>query len=253
MMTFLWAWLVGACIGSFISAFSYRYPRGLDWVKRRSFCPSCESPLKAASLVPVFSWIVQAGKCRHCRINIPLRYPLLELGCGALAVWHLWLWPMGGGFWPIGLLVLLLAWVLVAESLIDLEFTILPDALQLITLGIGLVYVAVNPHQPGWVDGVIGMGAGLGMGLLLHYGYFWLRNHHGLGFGDVKLFAIAGLWMGWQGLPVFFFMAGLFGVVFGLLWRMATGSRYFPFGPALAAAWLAVLWMQAKGMLTFVY
>jgi leader peptidase (prepilin peptidase)/N-methyltransferase len=230
--------IFGLVMGSFITALSWRLPRGEDWIKNPSHCPACTHRLGVADLFPVLSWLLSNGRCRHCKVEVSVRYPATELTSAALAALPVWLFgltPLAGWLVALGLLLLLL-------SIIDLEHGILPNELNL-SLGImGLAY-AFQQHHP-WQDIAINAVLGLLLGLGLKYGYMALRKRDGLGLGDVKFLAAAGPWLMLEAWAPFLFLSGLFGVILGLIWQKHHGQGTFPFGPALCAALYMVVLAQ---------
>ncbi|CAA6605602.1 Type 4 prepilin-like proteins leader peptide-processing enzyme [Rhodospirillaceae bacterium LM-1] len=222
--------LYGLATGSLAGALSYRLPRRQPVIFDRSRCTSCGATLGARDLIPVLSWLLAKGRCRHCKAPVSSRYLWIELAVTALFLAALALAPnlwaaVCLAFLGAGLVVLIVA---------DLEARILPDPIQA-----GLALLALGwqaSTQAEWQDMILGGGLGLGVGLLLRLSYLALKKRHGLGMGDVKFLGVAGLWLGLAALPSFLLLAGLLGVAFGLVWRLATGNKVFPFGPALAAA-----------------
>lgn len=227
------AFVLGACIGSFITLVTYRLPREERIGATRSRCPQCSTALGAVDLVPVVSWMAGRGRCRHCRARISPRYPLTEFAAGlgaALLVWH------GGVSWETVALVGLW-WCIVAIIVTDLEHYIILDEVQLAAAGFGVLY--------GWATGAewgaIGLAAftGLAIGLGLKYGFLFLRQKDGLGMGDVKFLFVAGIWLA---APLDFvpylFYSGLLGILSAVGWKLLGFGERFPFGPALALALL---------------
>ena len=228
--------LLGLVLGSFVTMLSWRLPRGLNPAGTHSHCPKCGHDLGLRDLVPLLSWLSSGGRCRHCGAAIGWRYPAIEAVMAGLALLVAWRF---GPSW-MGLSVLALATVLLAEAVIDLEHGIIPDVLQLAAAALGLVALGLNDA---WAEGGIGAALGLGIGLVLRYGFRAVRGRHGLGLGDVKFLGVAGLWLGAAWLPAFFVVSGLAGAVLGLAWRRLGRGATFPFGPALAAGLMAlVLW-----------
>lgn len=231
---FVWMMLTmaGLSLGSFISAASYRIPRGEDMVRARSRCTRCQTTLDVKSLIPLFSWLWYRAKCRFCRAPVSWRYPLTEiLACLILFIscaLYAPQWVEAGLVAAIGLTLLCLA-------IIDLEHRILPDKLQFILAALvgGLVFLS-GVETLAWhalAGGVLFLfGAGL------HYGYPLIRGREGLGWGDVKFFAVSGLLLGFAPLPLFLFLSGIGGIVTGVLWKCYRKDPLFPFGPALCVA-----------------
>jgi leader peptidase (prepilin peptidase)/N-methyltransferase len=226
----LLALALGAIFGSFASAAIYRLPRGIPLGLERSRCPACQTALGLSDLVPLFSWLLSRGRCRHCFASIPIRYPLIE-ACSALLFVAAWLVA------PTLLAAILLALfslALLIEAVIDLEFGILPDKVQIFLLPLGIGYRWEVDWAP--LDMGLGFAVGLMASLALKYGFLLVTKRDGLGWGDIKLIAIAGAVLGLSGLIAFFILSGVLGVALGLAWRKFHGAGAFPFGPALAAA-----------------
>jgi len=235
-------WVLGLVLGSFISALTYRLPRGKSWVRDRSHCPHCGKPLSLSSLVPLFSFLWQKGRCAHCHTVISWRYPLIELASALMLVGHYLLWQDITTWLYFSMLSL----VLLAMLVVDLEEMYLPDGLQLSTFLLGVLFhlQTMGPIAP-YLATAMGAGA---TGLFLRYGYYSLRKTHGLGLGDVKFFTVAGLWLGWEWMGFFFFLSGVLGVLFGLVWQRVKQGPVFPFGPALILALIACLIFKQHGL-----
>lgn len=225
--------VLGACIGSFITLITHRLPRDETIGATRSKCPSCSTVLRIPDLVPVFSWLATRGKCRTCRTPVGIRYPLTEIASAlgaALIVSHL------GVGWQ-ALAVCGLWWCIVAIIVTDLEHYIILDEVQ---VAIGLFGILYGwSLQTGWSSMAIGAAAGLAIGLTLKYGFLALRHKDGLGMGDVKFLAVAGIWLADAAnfIP-FLFFSGVLGILSGIAWKMLGQGERFPFGPALALALL---------------
>jgi leader peptidase (prepilin peptidase)/N-methyltransferase len=238
--------LVGLALGSFATAAVYRIPRDLSlWKKSKSFCTSCNTPLGPRDLVPLLSYMLQRGKCRHCAAPIGRRYPAIELSTVILS---LLFYTQAAG--PLdALLLCVTAMLLVALAAIDLEWKLLPDVLTLPVALCGLAYVSI--------DGADAVVSAL-IGGVLYGGLLWLagwavsrwRGVAALGFGDVKLIAAFGIWLGMSGdsLAIFMILTGASGVGLALLWpRLSKAGddpdlppKAFPFGPALILAFVAL-------------
>ena len=234
-LALLGAPVAGLVFGSFASLAGYRLPRAQGVVAGRSRCPNCGVALAARDLVPVLSWLALRGRCRSCGITINARYPVTELATAigfGLAV------LVFGANWP-AVTMCALALGLIIAILSDLDAKIIPDAVTLWLLPLGMVFRWLIGAD--WMDTVAGIVAATALGLVLRWGGGRLAGREALGLGDVKLLAVAGAWLGLAGLPAFLVVAGVLGVLFGLAWRRITGEAAFPFGPALAMALYAVL------------
>lgn len=226
--------LLGLAFGSFVGLVSYRLPRGEPIFGGRSRCPSCGAELASRDLVPVLSWLAHRGRCRRCGAPVSARYPAVELVLAALFVLVYLLY----GPTLRGALLAALAVGLVTLAVVDIEFGVIPDKVLLILAPLGLIYqFAVGDL----LAAVAGAALAGGLAYAVRLAFLRLRGRDALGFGDVKFFAAAGLWLGLAGVPVFLVVSGLVGTGFALLWRRLGGGREFPFGPALAVGLFACL------------
>ena len=209
--------------------------------KPASRCPSCSHLIRWYENIPVLSWLALRGKCSACSTPISWRYPLVELGTAALFAAFAWrLGPL-----PIVLLWCATASALLALSLIDWDTTVLPDALTLPLLWAGLCAAAL-----GWLPELRLTQSLLGVvvGYLSLWSVYWLfklvTGKEGMGYGDFKLLAALGAWLGWQAILPIVLMASVLGAAIGLVMK-ATGSlregRFVPFGPFLAGGGLVVM------------
>lgn len=240
----LLVFVVGLVFGSFITCASYRLPLDIDVVRKPSYCPNCQAKLGLYDLFPVFSWLFSGGKCRYCPAKISTRYPLIELATAGVFTFLYSRY----GLTPQALMLALMAVMLLIMIVADLEHFIIPDSVHVVLLPLGLLYHYINGTLS--FDVLWSFGLMTGVALLLHYGYSALRGRAMLGFGDVKFFAVVGVWLGLGAIPVFLFVAGVLGVVLGLLWRAFGRGEVFPFGPALAVAmFFCVLYPQAANIL----
>lgn len=221
----------GLVFGSFITLASYRLPLGEGIIRGPSRCPSCRTSLGFKDLWPVLSWLAHKGCCRHCRARISVRYPLIELVTAGIFL----LLYARYGLSPAGIMLAFFSVILLIMIVADFEHYIIPDEVHLALLPLGVIYhwLASSP-----LDAVaVSCAFGAALGLMLHHGYRFLRKKEGLGFGDVKFLAVAGLWLGNIMLfPPFLLFSGLLGIMTGLAWRALGLGERFPFGPALAAA-----------------
>jgi leader peptidase (prepilin peptidase)/N-methyltransferase len=256
--------VLGLLVGSFLNVVIYRLPVMLerDWKSQaremlslpaepqsetfnlmlpHSRCPHCSHKIRAWENFPVISYLFLGGKCSSCKAPISKRYPLVELACGLLSAFIAW--HFGFGWQAVAML--LLAWGLLAMSLIDADHQLLPDALVLPLLWLGLIVNAfglfTNLHDALW---------GTVAGYMSLWSVFWLfklvTGKEGMGYGDFKLLAMLGAWGGWQILPLTILLSSLVGAILGVIMlklRNAETSTPIPFGPYLAiAGWIALLW-----------
>ncbi len=240
---------IGLVFGSFATALSYRLPREISIIKKaRSSCVSCSKDLEAPDLVPIFSWVFLKGKCRFCKEDIGVRYPLIELStlllCGVFYMTY--------GVSIATLPIFVLAPILVAMIDIDLNYKIIPDGLNFTILFLGvlflfsqsLLYVSpltfLDDHTLNIVGGFLIYGLG---SLALRHGATLVLKREAMGLGDIKFFAAIGVWLGssLETLSWFLFMSGIIGVIFAIVWKKIKNEDEFPFGPALIFAFILIL------------
>ena len=221
-------------------------PERFDLVAPRSRCPHCGHQISAGENIPVLSYLFLKGKCSSCGARISPRYPLVELATAVLSA--LVAWQFGAGWTTV--YALAFTWALIALAGIDFDEQLLPDVITLPLLWFGLlVSLASSGGQPLFVDprsAIIGAAAGyLTLWLLFHV-YRKLTGKEGMGYGDFKLLAALGAWVGWQVLPLIVILSALVGAVIGgalIAFRGRDHQVPMPFGPFLAAAgWIALLW-----------
>jgi leader peptidase (prepilin peptidase)/N-methyltransferase len=240
------AWVLAIILAPFIGSFMgvlitrAKAPRTILWT--RSVCDACGHTLHPADLVPLASWVAAAGRCRYCRTGIGWFYPAIELAALVVAAWSAWL-TSGWLLWAsCGL-----GWALLALAFIDWREFRLPDFLTLPLIPAGLLVSWLLGGTPLLTAAVIGAVAGAVFILLVRWGYAALRHREGIGLGDVKLFAAAGAWVGWVGLPSVLLVAALFALASALL-RYARKDRLsaderVPFGTFLCLGiWLVWLY-----------
>ncbi|MYM82396.1 prepilin peptidase [Duganella sp. FT50W] len=209
----------------------------------RSACPHCQHQITAMENIPVLSWLALRGKCRGCKAAISPRYPLVELLTGALSA--LVVWRFGSG--QAGLAALCFLYVLIALTFIDADTKLLPDDLTYPLLWAGLL-VNINGTFVPLRDAVIGAAAGY----LALWSVYWLfklaTGKEGMGYGDFKLLAALGAWLGWTMLPAIVLLSSLVGAVVGvglILFARRARNNPIPFGPYLAAAGLIAMLYSA--------
>lgn len=240
------ALLLAPIIGSFLGVLILRLPAGEPVAFDRSRCRACGQVLGIRDLVPLLSWSLARGRCRHCGARVGGFYPAIELAALGVAAWAA-LVTSGPALWAS----CILGWTLLALAWIDVRHLILPDALTLPLLGTGLAAAALL--DPGGIaDHAIGAAAGYAAFRLVAVTYRAVRGRDGLGAGDAKLLAAAGAWVSWQGLPGVVLIAAATGLV-GVLAAAAIGvalepARRVPFGPFLCLG-LWLIWLY--GPLTF--
>jgi leader peptidase (prepilin peptidase)/N-methyltransferase len=255
------AGLLGLLIGSFLNVVSHRLPKMMerDWrvhcaelrgeplppqapfslLRPRSHCPACGHVIRAIENIPILSWLVLRGRCSACQAPISPRYPLVEASSGlfcAFAAFHF-------GFGAAAFGAMLLICCLIALTCIDFDTQLLPDAITLPLLWAGLlfnVFVTYTDLQ----SAVIGAVAGYLSLWSVYWAFKLTTGKEGMGYGDFKLLAALGAWLGWEMLPLTILLSSLLGAVVGIaLIVVAKRGRHvpIPFGPYLAAAGLLAL------------
>ena len=227
------AGVLGAVLGSAVTALAYRVPRGTSWLVGRSACPRCGRELAPLDLVPVLSFIGSRGRCRQCGAPIGWRYPITELWCAAWAV----LLFMRVGLVPAYPLLLVWGCLLVALTWIDFDFKLLPDVLTFPGTLIGLAATLMLPQ--GAHHALLGLLAGSCALWLVAWLYQKVRGVEGMGYGDVKLAAMFGVVLGAPLTFLTLLLAALAGSLWGLSLVMrgrGDGRTELPFGTLLAPA-----------------
>jgi len=207
----------------------------------RSACPHCGHQITAAENIPLFSWLFLKGRCSSCHQPISARYPLVELLCALASIAVAWYYPPG---WALAG-ALLLTWILLALTFIDLDKLLLPDQLTLPLLWLGLLLNLSQQFVP-LDDAVIGAIAGYMVLWSLYWAFKLLTGKEGMGYGDFKLLAALGAWLGWQSLPLILILSSCVGAILGItliIMQRQQQGKPMPFGPYLAiAGWIALLW-----------
>ena len=245
------AFVVGACVGSFLNVCIWRLPRDQSIVRPRSRCPACSHPIAWYDNIPLLSFALLGGRCRHCRGPIHWRYPLVEALSGALAVAVL----QRFGLTAVGVVYLLFVWVLVAISFIDLEHRIIPAELSMGGLVAGWILSGLFPQLHGAEHALLGIGYAV-FGSLIGAGLLYLTGSLGsfvfrkdaMGLGDVDLLAMAGAVLGWKLVTLTFFLAPLLAVGPGLAVLAIKRSHEIPYGPFLSLG-LIISLFAGKGLL----
>lgn len=257
--------LFSLLIGSFLNVVIHRLPKMMeaDWhaqcaelrgetvpdVPRynlslpRSACPQCGHQITALENLPLLSWLWLRGRCSACRAPIGARYPLVELLTALLSAAVAWKWGVSAQ--TLG--ALLLVWMLVALAFIDLDTTLLPDSLTLPLLWLGLLF-NLGGHFASLPDAVIGAIAGYGVLWSVYWLFKLATGKDGMGYGDFKLLAAIGAWLGWQMLPVALLLSSVVGAAIGIAMIVLVKHDRrvpIPFGPYLAGGGLVALFFGA--------
>jgi leader peptidase (prepilin peptidase)/N-methyltransferase len=255
-------------IGSFLNVVIYRFPKMLEqgWyqecreflsdelkktpskeitpltlTKPDSTCPHCQHSIRFYENIPVFSWLFLKGKCSQCKNKISARYPLVEISTALLSL----VIAQHYGVSLMTCYALILTWGLIALTMIDFDHMLLPDQIVLPLMWLGLIVNLSSGLVP-IEDAVIGAIAGYSSLYIIFWLFKLATGKEGMGFGDFKLFALFGAWIGWQLLPLLILMASVVGAVIGIslmLFKNHRKGQAIPFGPYLAiAGWITLLW-----------
>ncbi|MBR4682923.1 MAG: prepilin peptidase [Elusimicrobiaceae bacterium] len=245
-LVLVFAGLFGLIFGSFLNVCIYRIPREKSLVWPPSTCPKCNARIRWYDNIPVFSYLCLLGKCRHCKAPISIQYPLIELLTAVLTV--LFVWRLGLSPWMF--VVVAAVYALIALSVIDLEFMIIPDRFSLGLIVWGLLFAWLNPNFEGvwWqkeLYALLGAGVGLFGVLAIALIGTWIFKKEAMGGGDVKLMGGIGALLGWQGVITTIVFASFFGLVYSLglmIFKGKKGGDVIPFGPFLSLGALINLW-----------
>lgn len=238
---FVFAFLFGAAVGSFLNVCIYRLPRERSIVFPPSACPECGSRIAPRDNIPILGWLLLGGRCRSCKVRISWQYPAVEVLNGLLTLFLFMKFQLS----PTFFVLFLFCSALVVVTFIDLEHQIIPDSISLSGIVVGFAVSALFPLLGwrgsligiGWRDSLIGIVAGGGSLLVVAYGYHLLTKKEGMGGGDIKLLAMMGAFLGWQSIPFIIFSSSLVGSVVGvtlIMTRKKDSQIPIPFGPFLA-------------------
>jgi leader peptidase (prepilin peptidase)/N-methyltransferase len=258
---------IGLLVGSFLNVVIYRLPIMMqrNWRKEcteylqidstgtepqeepfnlvlpLSRCPNCKTPIKPYQNIPVISYLFLKGQCATCSNPISSRYPIIEAFTAitsAIVAWHF-------GYTPQTFFALMLTWSLITLSFIDIDYQLLPDNITLPVLWLGL-FLSLFGFFTDTHAGIIGAIAGYTILWAVYHLFKLATGKEGMGYGDFKLLALFGAWLGWQYLPVIILLSSLVGAIIGLSMIIIVKRDHnipIPFGPYLAAAgWIALLW-----------
>ncbi len=242
--------VLGLLVGSFLNVVILRLPRtfmeDMNGVTVPSFfsplsqCLSCQKPIRPYDNIPILSYCLLKGRCRYCKCGISLRYPAIELLTAALSL----MVSIRYGVSLNTLMGLLLTWALISLAVIDLEHMILPDNITLPFLWIGL-FISIFPIFRNCQDVILGAIAGYLSLWSIYWIFKLLFKKEGMGYGDFKLTAMLGAWLGWQALPFIILLSSLLGSLVGISLLISKKHKRLdplPFGPFLAfSGWVALL------------
>jgi leader peptidase (prepilin peptidase)/N-methyltransferase len=224
--------IFGAMVGSFLNVCIFRLPKEESIIWPGSHCPHCKKPIRFYDNIPLISYLLLKGKCRHCKKPISFQYPLIE---GITALSSLFLVMKFG---PSLSYLFYFAFVaaLIVITVIDLYHQIIPDAISLPGIGVGLLASLLIP-QITFFNSLIGILLGGGSLFIVATFYQWLFKREGMGGGDIKLLAMIGAFLGWKAVLLTILLSSLIGSVTGILMMVVKGKDFkyaIPFGPFLS-------------------
>ncbi len=237
----VFVFIFGLCIGSFLNVCIYRLPSSQSITRPRSHCPNCGELIRFYDNIPVLSFLVLRGQCRYCRKTISFRYPVVEILSGLFALVTF----LKYGVTLEAIIYYVFITALLVITFIDIDHQIIPD---IITLpGIPLFFIAgfALPRLT-YIDSIIGIFAGGGSLFLVAWVYQLLTKKEGMGGGDIKLLAMIGALIGWQGVLFTIFVASAVGTVSGILVMLKARKSMklaIPFGPFLAIGGIAYIFI----------
>ncbi len=229
---------MGLCIGSFLNVVIFRLPRERSIIAPRSFCPKCGHTLSVRDNIPLISYLINLGKCRFCDGSISVRYPLVELVTTLIFIVHFRIWGLETEFFTRTFFFLLV----LAMACIDGEFFIIPDVLSLGGLALGLI-LSFLPGDLSPRSAFLGSIAGGGFLFLVAIVGEWVLKKEAMGMGDVKMIAMIGSFVGWQGVIVTIFVGSLIGSIIFLPLNIRK-RRLIPFGIFLAIGGLIAVYFR---------
>ncbi len=237
--------IFGLALGSFASAISWRLPRNISMYNNkkkqnsnRSFCPNCNKKLEIIDLIPLYSWLSKAGKCRYCLKKISIRYPLIEISTALLLVLFYIALPEIKYSWIELILFASLSTILITMATIDFEHKILPNSLNLLLAVLGILYIIIKSPPYDLTILPINIFLYAGVAFFIKWIFFIFTKKNALGMGDIKFFAAISIWLNIEQLPIFMMFAGIIGIIVGLIWKKITRENVFPFGPALILSFI---------------
>ncbi|GAB6075592.1 prepilin peptidase [Desulfurobacterium crinifex] len=232
-MEYLMAFIFGTIVGSFLNVCTYRIPMGESVIYPSSHCPKCGEKIKWYDNIPIISYLILRGKCRNCGEKISVQYPLIELLTGILTAGVIWRY--GVSF--VSLYFLILIYVLIVVSMIDLKTMLVPVKLCYFAMVAGILLSLFVPVIS-FKDSILGASFGAGIILFIIETYYIFTGKEGMGYGDANIMAVIGAFLGWEKVLLTIFFASLIGSVVGIALMVLKGKNVkfaLPFGPFLSA------------------
>jgi len=237
----IFTFIFGACIGSFLNVCIYRIPVSKSIIRPRSMCLNCGATIRFYDNIPIVSYLWLKGKCRHCGATISIRYPLVEIMSGLLALCIY----LKYGVTPQAIIYFAFIAVLVVITFIDIDHRIIPDVISL--PGIPIFFAAsLSLPTITYLDSLLGILAGGGILYLVAFIYNLLTKKEGMGGGDIKLLAMIGALIGWKGVFFTIFVSSAVGALSGMALMLLTRQNMklaIPFGPFLAVGAIVYIFL----------
>jgi leader peptidase (prepilin peptidase) / N-methyltransferase len=244
--------MFGMCIGSFLNVCIFRLPSSTSIINpSRSFCPQCNSAIKFYDNIPVVSYLWLKGRCRNCEAPISLRYPLVELMTGILAIAILFMF----GLTLEGFIYFVFISSLLVITFIDIDHKIIPDIISLPGIPIGLAASFVLPAMT-FKSSLLGLLVGGGSLLIVAWTYNLITRKEGMGGGDIKLLGMIGTFIGWKGVIFTIFVASLAGTFVGMIVMLLKGKNLkfaIPFGPFLSIGAMSFVFFGEKVLFWYLH
>ena len=244
--------MFGMCIGSFLNVCIYRVPSSMSIINpSRSFCPRCNSSIPFYDNIPVFSYLWLKGRCRNCKEPIPLRYPLVELMTGILAIAILFMF----GLTLESVVYFVFISALLVITFIDIDHKIIPDIITIPGIPIGLAASFVLPAMT-FKSSLIGLLVGGGSLMLVAWIYSLVTRKEGMGGGDIKLLGMIGTFIGWKGVIFTIFAASLAGTLVGIIVMLQKRENLkfaIPFGPFLSIGAMSYIFFGEKVLFWYLH
>ncbi len=258
---YLYVFLFGTIVGSFLNVCIYRIPKGLSIVWPSSRCISCNNPIRPLDNIPILSYILLKGRCRMCREKISFKYPFVEFLNGLLYVLILWRFDSELSLYILFYFVFLSS--LVVITFIDLEYQIIPNGITLPGIPLALIAGSTILPDPFFRDDMLGFQASI-TGLLLGGGFYYciavvgslIFKKEAMGGGDIKMMAMAGGVLGWKGVILTTMLGSLFGSIIGIFLIIVKGRQWgsrLPFGPYLALGCVISLFLGQEVFMWYLY
>ena len=243
--------VLGLLIGSFLNVCIVRWPALESVVKPRSRCPQCGNLIAWFDNIPVVSWLVLRAKCRHCKLPIPSRYPLIELTTGC--IWFAAAWRYGYDLETLRAAIF--GTILLGIAVTDAREYIIPDEFSIGGTALGILFAFAlllignpNPHALGWREALIGAVAGFALLWLVAWLGSKAFGKDAMGGGDIKMMAMIGAFLGWQGVLLTVFLGAVFGTIVFLPLKLAGRDKLVPFGIFLAIG-AALCWVMGPALI----